>query len=188
MRDKKKTAGLVGAGALAILMSTAAFAAPAPRGNDRAQSNLTQSNQTYQVSDRNGQYGRAQDNRGQDNAGQYNQSNRAQGVRVQDNRGQDNRGQYNPVLTVRVQDNGGQYNRGYGSRQQYVSGVVQRVDRRSGFLTLRDESTRRTIEINTSALRMGNLRRGDYITVSGQWQRGNVFSASSIDGGNGRRY
>ncbi|MGZ7030936.1 MAG: OB-fold nucleic acid binding domain-containing protein [Thermoanaerobaculia bacterium] len=203
MRDKKKTAGLVGAGALAILMSTAAFAAPAPGGNDRAPSNHTQSNQTYQVNDRNGQYGRAQDNRGQDNAGQYNQSNRAQetggqynrgqynraqNVRVQDNSGQYNRGQYNPVLTVRIQDNGGQYNRGYGSRQQYVSGVVQRVDRRSGFLTLRDESSGRTIEINTSALRMGNLRRGDYITASGQWQRGNVFSAYSIVGGNGRGY
>ena len=167
MRDRKKTAGLVGAGALAILMSTAAFAAPAPRGNDRAQSNRTQSNQTYQqtnhgqsnqayqVSDRNGQYGRAQDSRDQYNSGQ---------------------------------DNRGQYNSSYGSRQQYVSGIVQRVDRRSGVLTLRDESSRRTIQINTSGMRMGNLRRGEYITVSGQWLRGNVFSAYSIDGGNSRRY
>jgi hypothetical protein len=213
MRDKKKTAGLVGAGALAILMSTAAFAAPAPRGNDRGQSNPRQTNQTYQVSDRNGQNGRAQDNRGQVNPGQYNRSNRGQGsvgqynggqdnrgrnIRVQDNRGQYNRpqntggqynrGQYNLGVSIRVQDNPGQYNRGYGSRQQYVSGIVQSVDRRSGFLTLRDESSRRTIEINTSGMRMGNLRRGDYITVSGQWLRGNVFSAYSIDGVNGRGY
>jgi hypothetical protein len=174
MRDKKKTAGLVGAGALAILMSTAAFAQPATRGYDRTQSD--QSNHAARVGDRNGQYGGGQGNRGQ-NGGQ----DRGQYNRGQYNNGQDNRDQYNRGGFNRTQNN-----RGYGSRQQrqqYVSGIVQRFNPRSGLLTLRDGSSRRTITIDTSGMRMRNLRRGDYITVSGQWQGGNVFTAYSIGGG-----
>jgi hypothetical protein len=89
-------------------------------------------------------------------------------------------------------DNGGSYNRG-GYDQGLVRGVVDRVDYRTGALRLRDDATGRLIDVDMrstargSRVDLNDLRRGDAVTLSGEWLRGNVFSAYRIDSVNTRR-
>lgn len=82
-------------------------------------------------------------------------------------------------------DDGGYY--GYGDARGYVRGVVDRVDYRRDVLTLRDDATGRLVDVDlrgterSSRIGADDLRRGDYITLSGDWTRGGVFSAYRID-------
>ena len=81
-------------------------------------------------------------------------------------------------------DNGGY---GYGDARGYLRGVVERVDYRRDVLTLRDEATRRLVDVDLrgaerfSRIDANDLRRGDLISLSGDWTRGGVFSADRID-------
>lgn len=80
--------------------------------------------------------------------------------------------------------------RSYGNG--YVRGVVERVDFRRGTVELRDESSGRfvTVDMRRTERRsvdLEDLRRGDYVEISGQWVRG-VFEADRIDGVRSRRY
>jgi hypothetical protein len=85
-------------------------------------------------------------------------------------------------------DNGGYYgnNSGYGN-EGYVRGVVQGIDFRRDVMTLRDDASGRLIDVDlrgtqrTSRLDANDLRRGDYVTLSGGWLRGGIFSASRIE-------
>jgi hypothetical protein len=95
----------------------------------------------------------------------------------------------------------GDWNRGngaYGSNDSYrvrndrddhrfVRGVVERIDYRSGTIRLRDDASGRTItaDVNNRALR--NLRRGDRVELTGQWNRGGVFNAERVESIRGRR-
>ncbi|HSP33212.1 MAG TPA: hypothetical protein VLU46_02730, partial [Thermoanaerobaculia bacterium] len=74
----------------------------------------------------------------------------------------------------------GNYGYGSGIDNGYLRGVVDRVDYRSGFATIREEGTRRYVDVR---LRddAGQLRRGDLVTLEGRWNRGNVFDAYRID-------
>jgi hypothetical protein len=81
---------------------------------------------------------------------------------------------------------GGGY--GYGATAQgYVRGVVQNVDYRRNVMTMRDDASGRLIDVDlretrrTSRLDANDLRRGDYVTLSGDWLRGGVFSAYQIE-------
>jgi hypothetical protein len=81
---------------------------------------------------------------------------------------------------------GGGY--GYGDRYDgLLSGRVERVDYRYGTMLLRDDRTGRTVEVDMRAtagrrgLDLGDVRRGDRITVAGSWDRG-YFHAYRIDG------
>lgn len=70
-------------------------------------------------------------------------------------------------------------------RDDYVSGVVERVDRR-GTILLRDRQTGRRITAvmargNRRGVDLSDLRRGDYVTLRGDWERGNVFEVSRIE-------
>jgi hypothetical protein len=86
-------------------------------------------------------------------------------------------------------DNGGyDYgNGGYGNQQTYVRGVVQGIDFRRDVMTLRDDASGRLIDVDlrgterTSRLDANDLRRGDYVTVSGDWLRGGNFNAYRIE-------
>ena len=84
-----------------------------------------------------------------------------------------------------------QGNYGYGNQQQgLLRGVVQRVNFRNGTLTVRDQATGRVVRIDmqqTNGRGLRSLRRGDFVTVSGQWERGNAFAAYRIDS-RGSRY
>jgi hypothetical protein len=71
-------------------------------------------------------------------------------------------------------------------RDDFVSGVVERVDRR-GTILIRDQRTGRRV---TAVMARGNhrrgvdindLRRGDRVTLRGDWERGGVFEVYRIE-------
>ena len=70
---------------------------------------------------------------------------------------------------------------GYGYDQGYVRGIVQQVNYRSETMTLRDASTGRLFEVDMRSAGNARLGRGDYVTLSGQWVRGNVFAVYRVD-------
>jgi hypothetical protein len=82
-------------------------------------------------------------------------------------------------------DNRG-YRNGYGNDS--VSGIVERVDFRRGTMLLRDGRSGRRIEVvmaggsrNRRGVDLNDVRRGDRISLSGDWRRGGVFEAYNID-------
>jgi len=75
----------------------------------------------------------------------------------------------------------------YGNRYDgYLSGRVERVDYRYGTLFLRDDRSGRVIEVDMRStehrrgLDLGDLRRGDRVTLAGSWD-GGYFRAYRID-------
>ena len=195
MRDKNRFAAkLVGAGALTILLATAAVAAPAPRngggqwdsgrnaqqrpaqqnGNNRGNRQSAQQGDVYQ-----GQ----RDTRGQGNYGHGQQANVHRGQ--VDTRRQGNYGYRQPgnVYQVRV-DIGRQGNYGYGYQQQGIlRGIVEGINPRYGTMTIRDEATGQFVSIDMQQMNgrgVWGLRRGDFVTVYGQWEGRNTFAAYQI--------
>lgn len=94
------------------------------------------------------------------------------------------------VDVVNDYPNGGyddRYDRnGYGSN--VVRGTVDRVDYRRGLAVVRDEYSRRlvTVEMRSRGGNRGNVglddvRRGDYVEISGDWDRGGVFEGYRIE-------
>ena len=83
-----------------------------------------------------------------------------------------------------------QYDRGYGNGYDrgFVRGVVNRVDYRTGTVWLRDDATGRVITADVNGRALRNLRRGEYVELTGQWVRGGVFDVARIDNVRGRRY
>jgi hypothetical protein len=69
----------------------------------------------------------------------------------------------------------------------YVRGVVDRIDYRRGILTLRDEYSGRFVTVDMvradrrSRIGLDDLRRGDYVTLAGDWTRGGIFQAYRVD-------
>ena len=85
----------------------------------------------------------------------------------------------------RYRDNGS-YRNGYGN--DYVTGIVERVDFYRGTMLVRDNRSGRRISVvmvggnrNRHGVDLNDVRRGDRITLSGDWRRGNVFEAFNID-------
>jgi hypothetical protein len=77
--------------------------------------------------------------------------------------------------------------------QSYLSGIVQRIDRRNGIVEIRDRNRTYTVSMVRRNSRRGadlsDLHRGDYVTFAGDWTRGRVFEAwriDSVDSGRGR--
>jgi hypothetical protein len=210
----KSVWNVAGAGALALVVATSAFAAP-QRGNQDTSRGRTDSRGTQGRSD-NGSY---RDNQRVNASGRVTSFSRDNGgYRVQLDRGREsywipeshmrNRGRDLRVgisIVLGGVFRGGRVNvdavswpddRGYRDdryRNEYVRGVVERVDFRSGKLLLRDTSSRRTIEVDMrdtrrdSGIDLGDLRRGDSVMLSGQWQRNGRFEAERIESLNSRR-
>ncbi len=90
-------------------------------------------------------------------------------------------------------DNGGYGdNRGYSN--DYVTGYVDRVDYRTGTLSLRDDRTGRFVTVDTrsidprySRIDGRDLRRGDRVTLTGSWLRNGLFAANGVDSVDTRR-
>lgn len=93
----------------------------------------------------------------------------------------------------------GYYNDGYyggGYSDGYVRGRVDRIDFRTGTLLMRDDRDGRIVEVDMRGDRYGRLnlddiRPGDYIELSGNWVRGDIFQAYRVEsvrtgGGYGR--
>jgi hypothetical protein len=83
---------------------------------------------------------------------------------------------------------------GYEDRE-YVRGVVERVDVYRGSLLLRDERSGRRVSVvmaggnrNRRGVDLNDLRRGDLVTLSGDWHRGGVFEAYRVDSVRNGRY
>lgn len=92
---------------------------------------------------------------------------------------------------------GGDYgHRDRGYNNGFVSGTVLRVSDRRDRIELRDERTGRHVTVdariadrrgNRRGIDVGDLRRGDYVELEGEWVRGNVFQAYRIDSVDSRR-
>jgi len=85
------------------------------------------------------------------------------------------------------------YSRGYAN-DGYVRGVVDRVNYRYGTLVLRDRRSNAliTVDMRATARRsridLNDLRRGDLVSLNGNWSRDGVFRAYEIDGVQTGRY
>ncbi len=215
--NSKSVWNVAGAGALAVVMATSVFAAP-QRGGDRSNppsdarnesrgnndgayrnnQRMNASGRVTSLSHDNGGY-RVQLDRGRDSywipESRMNNRGRDLRVGVSISLGGVFRGGRIEVDAVSwPNDRGYDNNRGYGNdRNDYVRGVVERVDYRSGTLQLRDSSSGRTINVDmrdtrrSSRVDLGDLRRGDRVTLTGQWLRGGRFEANAIDSVNSRR-
>ena len=160
MRKTTKAAKLAATGALAMFIATGAFAAE--RG-DQWQGRQDQVQQSQ----------RADQWQGRQDQQQVQRADQWQGR--QDQRQQSDRGQFNR------QENRGQY--GQRTEREHLSGVVTRVDYRDGMATVRDSGSRRSVRVDISQIGRRQLRRGDYVTLEGQWTRGNMFAAYRIENG-----
>ena len=71
------------------------------------------------------------------------------------------------------------------ARQQGIlRGVIERINPRYATMTIRDEATGRFVNVDMQQMGgrgVRGLRRGEFVTVSGQWERGNAFAAYRID-------
>lgn len=70
------------------------------------------------------------------------------------------------------------YDRGHD--RGFVRGVIERIDRRDGTLFLRDDASGRTIRAELNGDFRG-LRRGDYVELSGRWIGGGTFDVARVD-------
>jgi hypothetical protein len=215
---KKAAINVVAASTTALLLATSAFAQPAPRNDGyRGQQPSYDQHQNgdgqYQNGDR--QYGNRhyRENERVNVSGRVTSFNRERdGYRVQLERG----GSYwipssriRNIRDLRVGINiglGGIFRGGdvyvdavswpgvAAAQTGYLRGSVDRIDYRTGTVWLRDAGNGRVVNVDMRGndrrdrLDLRDLRRGDFITVSGQWVGGGVFDAYRIDNINhGRR-
>ena len=81
------------------------------------------------------------------------------------------------------------YGSNYGYGRESVRGVVERVDYRRGTVTLRDDDSGRFVTVDmvrsndrsNRSVDLNDLRRGDFVTISGTWLRNGVFEGFRID-------
>ena len=101
---------------------------------------------------------------------------------------------YADVYDDPYDDNGG-YGDNPGYSNDYVTGYVDRVDYRTGTLSLRDDRNGRFVTVDTrsidprySRIDGRDLRRGDRVTLTGSWLRNGLFAANGVDSVDTRRY
>lgn len=88
-------------------------------------------------------------------------------------------------------DGGYGYN---GYNDGYLRGVVDRVDYRRNSMWIRSDSNGRMVEVvmrgrdRNGRLTIDDLNRGDFVELSGEWDRGGLFEAYRIDGVRNGRY
>jgi hypothetical protein len=85
----------------------------------------------------------------------------------------------------------GGYGNGYSNG--YVRGVVDRVDYRRGTMLVRDDRDGRIVEVDMRSDRYGrlnldDLRPGDSVELSGEWLRGDIFTAYRVESVREGRY
>ncbi len=86
------------------------------------------------------------------------------------------------ITLVREEDDRG------GSDDRFLTGIVQSVDRRGEVLWVEVQRTRpvvavdvRRVDRNSRRFDVDDLRRGDRITVRGDWQRNGRFEAERVE-------
>ena len=201
---KKWAVKAAGAGALALMMAVPSFAQSrdgrSSQRNDRGRTETRNESRSYRNNERVSAQGRVQSF-----------SRERDGYRVQLDRGRDsywvpqsyfrNRGRdlrvgVSVVLggifrggsiyvdSVSWPDDRG--SRG-GYNDSYLTGVVQRVDLRRGEAEVREDRSGRVVRVDfrdtghRSRLGVEDLRRGDYVELSGNWSGGGYFAVDSIE-------
>lgn len=206
----KSVLNVAGAGALALVLTTSAFAAPQRSNDSRGDWDRDRGNSQSSRGNGNSSY---RDNQRVNASGRVTSFSRENGgYRVYLDRGRDSfwipaarmhnrgndlrvgisivlggifRGGRIDVDAVSWPDDRG-YNNSRNHRDE-VSGVVQRIDERRGVMLLRESRTGRALEIDmrdtrrSSRVDFSDLRRGDYVTLAGEWQRGGLFEAARIE-------
>lgn len=83
---------------------------------------------------------------------------------------------------------GGRERQRYGYNDEYVRGVVERVDYRRGTMVLRDDRTGRRVNAfmiggnrGRRGVDLNDLRRGDVVVLTGDLHRNGVFEAYRIE-------
>lgn len=72
-------------------------------------------------------------------------------------------------------------------RNDVLYGVIEQIDSRRGFLYLSVDSSRRTVAVDARRIRgyrngdLSEFRRGDRVTITGDWDRQGEFEASRIE-------
>ncbi len=87
----------------------------------------------------------------------------------------------------------GGYDRDDAYRQEFVRGIVERVEYRRGIAWMRDERSGRTIRLDLRGDRRGrydadDIHRGDFVELTGNWARGGVFFVNQIQDIHRRRW
>ena len=201
-----KAVRMAGAGALAVLMATSLFAQSRERRNDdRGQRETrgesrggSRDDERVNVSGRVTSFSRERDgyrvnlDRGRDSywIPESRMRNRGRDLRVGISiiLGGTYRGGRVDVDAVNWPDD-----RGSGRYDELLRGTVERVDRRDGVLLLRESGSGRVIDVDmrdtlrSSRVDLSDLRRGDAVTISGEWLRGGVFVANRIESVSTRR-
>jgi hypothetical protein len=62
-----------------------------------------------------------------------------------------------------------------------IAGVVERIDERREVLYVREARSNRIVTVDADKARGRNIRRGDFVTVIGEWDRNGNFDAVRIE-------
>ena len=207
MKGTSKAVKFAGTTALAVLITSSAFAADAWDGRNTRQSRDAQRTESRS----NGSYRSAEPARSNSHlnvSGKITSLSRERdGYRIRLDRGRDSYWIPASRLGSRARDLrvgisiaiGGIYDRGvfnvdaidwpggygygsgYGTNQGYLQGSVIAVDYRRALVTVRDSESGRLVDVDMRAISRDILRRGDYVTLEGEWVRGDLFNAYRID-------
>ena len=70
----------------------------------------------------------------------------------------------------------------YGNYDQgLVRGVIEGIDYRAGTAWLRDNGSGRAITVDLRRINERRFRRGDYVELSGSWDRGGLFDVYRVE-------
>lgn len=193
MKFSKKTAGIVASSLMVMSLATlSAF------GDSRPQSETWRANgQHQQTADRNGNdrntYGQSDNDwQEQNNRGDYDRHGRNDRGDY-DRNDRDDRGDYDRHDR---DDRGGYDRHGRNDRRDRVAmiaGIVERIDYRRDLVILREARSGRPIVVDMDRVEnchrgadLNDLRRGDFVRLTGEWDRGG-FEAYRIDDIRSRR-
>ena len=177
----------VGAGAVALLLATPAFAQSRGDWSRNNQSNRgAQANQTRAGHDNN--YSNHNDNnyresqRTTESARITSFAHERNGYRVGFDRGRsywvpESRGH---GLRVGLSVNLGYLLGGYAYDNGYVRGVIDRVDYRTGTVWLQDDRSGAEIRAAIGGYALRGLHRGELVELTGQWIGGGVFDVARV--------
>jgi hypothetical protein len=74
------------------------------------------------------------------------------------------------------------------TNRDFVRGTVERIDYRRNVIVLREVASRRLVSVDMDRtdrerrgrVELNDVRRGDFVTLAGEWRRGGVFQAFQI--------
>ena len=203
MKSKGWVVRMTGAGTLALLLAAPIFAQTRDRDWRRNDSN---SSRSYRDNERVTLEGRVTSMTRERDGYRVRLANNNHSFWVPQSYLGSNRSRFNVGVSIRLGGvfRGGEIyvdavnwpgDRGYSDYDRgTMRGVIDRVDYRRATALLRDDASGRLIVVDLrnndrySRIDSRDLRRGDYVTLSGDWLRGNVFAVNRIESVRTGRY